>query len=138
MGDSMHVMNFRDLRVYQSARDSAQRVFRVSKTFPREEKYSLTDQIRRAARSVHSNIAEAWRKRKYPAAFVSKLSDADAEAAEVQSWLDSALDCEYVSQQVYDDFDDQYDHIGAQLHLMMRNSQQWCKNVASARTRHPK
>ena len=131
------VVNFRDLRVYQSARKYARRIFAVSTTFPREERYALTDQIRRASRSVHANVAEAWRKRRYPASFASKLSDADAEAAEVQSWLDSALDCHYIEQQLHDDLDDQYDHIGAQLNLMMEHSEKWCRNLANKRKPNP-
>ena len=133
MGESSSVVNFRDLRVYQAARQIARQIFAVSKCFPYEERYSLTDQIRRASRSVHANIAEAWRKRRYPASFVSKLSDADTEAAEVQSWLDSALDCEYIGQELHKEMDDQYDHIGAQLNLMMNNPDDWCRNVAKQR-----
>ncbi len=79
------IRDFRDLRVYQAARAGAKRIFEISRRFPAEEKYSLTDQVRRASRSVDANIAEAWRKRRYSAAFVSKLPDADSEAAEVQS-----------------------------------------------------
>ena len=88
METSSAVQCFRDLRVYQSAREAAREIFALTKRFPVEEKYSLTDQIRRASRSVHANIAEEWRKRRYPASFISKLSDSDTEAAEVQSWLD--------------------------------------------------
>jgi four helix bundle protein len=79
-----NIRHFRELEVYQLAMDNAMRIFEVSKLFPKEERYSLTDQIRRSSRSVCANIAEAWRKRRYPNAFVSKLSDADAEAAETQ------------------------------------------------------
>jgi four helix bundle protein len=81
--------HFRDLDVHKLALKAANEIFEISKRFPSEEKYSLTDQIRRSSRSVCANIAEAWRKRRYVAAFVNKLSDADAEAAETQSWLDS-------------------------------------------------
>ena len=86
MDESDKVLCFRDLRVYQAARECARQMFKLSKRFPVEERYALTDQIRRAARSVHANIAEGWKKRRYPASFVSKLTDADSEAGEVQSW----------------------------------------------------
>ena len=86
-----NIRHFRQLEVYQLAMDSVMQIFEVSKRFPPEEKYSLTDQIRRSSRSVCTNIAEAWRKRRYPNAFVSKLSDADAEAAETQVWLEYAV-----------------------------------------------
>src|SRR4030065_1848181 len=91
---------FKDLRVYQLAFESATLIFEVSKNWPKEERYSLTDQIRRSSRSVCSNIAEAWRKRLYVASFVSKLSDADAEAAETQVWLDLARACGYIDEAV--------------------------------------
>jgi four helix bundle protein len=118
--------SFRELRVYQAARAAAKCIFDISRRFPPEEKYSLTDQMRRASRSVGANVAEAWRKRRYVASFVSKLSDADGEAAEVQSWLDFAADCGYISQSERTGLDDQYDHIGAQLRLMMDGAQKWC------------
>ena len=86
-----------DLEVYRKAFDAAMRIFELSKGFPTEEKYSLTDQIRRASRSVCGNLAEAWRKRRYQAAFVSKLSDAESEAAETQVWLEFAVKCGYLS-----------------------------------------
>ncbi len=120
------VRSFRELRVYRVARASAKRIFDVTRRFPAEEKYSLTSQIRRASRSVCGNIAEAWRKRRYPAAFVSKLSDSDAEAAETRAWLDSALDCRYINQAEFKNLDDEYHHIGAQLRLMMDKPEKWC------------
>ena len=86
-----NIRHFRELEVYQLAVESAMRIFEVSKLFPVDEKYSLTDQIRRSSRSVCANIAEGWRKRRYPNAFVSKLSDADAESAETQVWLEFAV-----------------------------------------------
>ncbi|MBZ9729084.1 four helix bundle protein [Salegentibacter sp. JZCK2] len=86
----------KDLRVYQLSFEAGMDVFRLSKLFPREELYSLTDQIRRSSRSVSGNLAEAWRKRKYPKSFVSKLVDCEGEAAETQVWLDYALACEYI------------------------------------------
>src|ERR1041385_8521397 len=91
------IRSFRDMKVNQCARVESPRVFKLSQTFPREERFSLTDQIRRSSRSVKSMIAEAWGHRRYPAAFVSKLTDALGEATETQSWLDDALDCGYIS-----------------------------------------
>jgi four helix bundle protein len=88
-----------ELDVYRSTFDAAMEIFRVSKSFPREETYSLTDQIQRSSRSVCANIAEAWRKRRYEAAFISKLSDAEAEVAETQVWIEFAVNCEYVDRQ---------------------------------------
>ena len=85
-----------ELEVYKKAFDTAMEIFRMSKAFPKEETYSLTDQIRRSSRSVCANLAEAWRKRRYEAAFIAKLSDAEAEAAETQVWLEFAIRCEYV------------------------------------------
>src|SRR5690348_15134179 len=92
-----NIRSFKDLRVWQNAMDLAMLVFELSKRFPVEERYSLTDQIRRASRSVASNIAEAWRKRRYPAAFIAKLSDSESEAAETQTWTEFARRCGYLS-----------------------------------------
>jgi four helix bundle protein len=89
----------RDLKVYQLAYKLAMEIFHASKAFPKEEPYSLTDQIRRSSRSVVANIADAFRKRRYPNMFVSKLADSDAEATETQVWLDFARDCGYLPQQ---------------------------------------
>ncbi len=91
-------MDFKDLYAYQKAFDLAMYIFEISKTFPREEKYSLTDQIRRSSRSVCAQIAEAYRKRTYPKHFVSKLTDGDAENAETQVWLDFARSCQYINE----------------------------------------
>ena len=97
----MTIRDFKELQVYQRAFDSSLQIFNLSKCFPPEERYSLTDQMRRSSRSVCANIAEAWRKRRYPASFVSKLSDADAEAAETQVWLDQALACGYLNAEAH-------------------------------------
>ncbi len=90
------IQTHRDLDVYKKAFETAMKIFESSKTFPREETYSLTDQIRRSSRSVCANLAEAWRKRRYEAAFISKLSDVEAEAAETQVWLEFAVKCGYL------------------------------------------
>src|SRR4030095_12591278 len=95
----MRILRHQDLDVYRKAFELAMRIFELSKTFPREETYSLTDQVRRSSRSVCANLAEAWRKRRYEKAFVSKLSDVESDAAETQVWLEFALSCEYTSRE---------------------------------------
>ncbi len=114
-----------DLEVYQRAFDVAMKIFEVSKAFPREETYSLTDQIRRSSRSVCANIAEAWRKRRYPLAFVSKLSDSEAEAAETQTWLQFAVKCRYLSAADAKALYVEYDAIIGMLVSMIRQPDQW-------------
>jgi len=94
--NSRLVRAHRDLEVYKLAFEAAMQVFHLSKAFPKTETYSLTDQMRRSSRSVCANLAEAWRKRRYEAAFVSKLSDSEAEAGETQTWIEFAVECEYV------------------------------------------
>ena len=94
----MIVNRFEDLDVYQKALGVQREIFHLSKLFPKEERYSLTDQIRRSSRSVGANIAEAWHKRRYPAHFTSKLTDADAESAETRHWLQTGFDCEYLTE----------------------------------------
>ncbi len=91
------IRTHKDLEVYQMAYALAMEIFQLSQTFPREEKYSLTDQIRRSSRSVCANLAEGFRKRRYPAAFIAKIVDCQAEAAEVQTWLDFTRDCNYIN-----------------------------------------
>ena len=122
----MRVADYKDLHVYQLAFESAMEIFALSKKFPAEEKYSLTDQIRRSTRSVCTNIAEAWRKRRYQAAFASKLSDADAEAAETEVHLDFALRCGYLNPEQHAKLRDNYDHICAQLRKMSNAAASWC------------
>ena len=110
---------FRDLKVYKLSFDLVMNIFRLSKGFPKEEIYSLTDQIRRASRSVCTNIAEAYRKRVYPKHFVSKLTDADGECSETIVWLDFALHCEYISKENYELIINQYSEVGRMLGSMM-------------------
>ena len=124
MGKS-NIRHFRELEVYQLAMGTAMRIFEVSKLFPAEEKYSLTDQIRRSSRSVCANIAEGWRKSRYPNAFVSKLSDADAEAAETQVWLEFAVKCGYLDHKLFDELDGAYDHIMGKLVNMLTRPEEW-------------
>lgn len=110
---------FRDLKAYQLAYDLSMEVFRQSRHFPAEEKYSLTDQIRRASRSVAANIAEGYRKKRYPKMFVSKMADADGEATETQVWLDFARDCGYLSPQVQTKLTAGYEEVGRMLGSMI-------------------
>jgi four helix bundle protein len=112
---------FRDLTVYKKAFSLAMAIFSVSKSFPKDETYSLTDQIRRSSRSVCSNIAEGYRKRLYPAHFISKSSDADSENSETMVWLDFALQCGYISQEIHLEFEDRNLEIGKLLHHMINN-----------------
>lgn len=105
--------------------DYAMEIFSLTKNFPKEEKYSLVDQIRRASRSVSTNIAEAWRKRRYKAAFIAKLSDSEGEAAEVQVWLEFSFRCEYINSELRDKLDDAYDHIIAQIIRMIDEADKW-------------
>jgi four helix bundle protein len=114
-----------DLEVYQRAFAAAMRIFELSKKFPHEEKYSLIDQIRRASRSVCSNTAEGWRKRRYPAAFVSKLSDAEGESAECQVWLQFSVKCGYLERSEGEELYREYDAILGMLVNMSRNSDDW-------------
>ena len=128
----MAVKDHRELRVYQLAFESAVQIFEATKRFPAEERYSLTDQIRRSSRSVCANVAEAWRKRRYPKSFVSKLSDADAEATETIVWLEFALRFGYISDDAHRGLTDHYDHICGQLTLMMNEPHKWTPKSGGA------
>jgi four helix bundle protein len=114
-----------DLLVYQQAFAAAMRIFELSKSFPREERYSLTDQIRRSSRSVCANLAEAWRKRRYEAAFISKLGECEAEAAETQVWLQFASQCGYLDAKTTQDMTKEYDLIIGRLVKMLTNPKDW-------------
>jgi len=110
---------YKDLKVYQLAYKLAMDIFNFSKSFPKEERYSLTDQIRRSSRSVAANIAEGFRKRRYPNMFVSKMADADSETAETQVWLDFACDCGYLSKEHHHELIIGYEDIGKMLGSMI-------------------
>ena len=127
--DAELIENYTDLRVYKVAFESAVHIFELSRKWPPEEKYSLTDQIRRSSRSVCVNLAEAWRKRRYPAHFVSKLSDSDAEAAETEVWLDFALRLSYLNKEHHTELRDHYDHICRMLANMITNPEPWCRRA---------
>ena len=120
------IRHFRDLDVYRRAFDAAMKIFEISKSFPVEEKYSITDQIRRASRSVCSNIAEAWRKRKYIAVFKNKITDAMSEASETQCWLEFCFACHYLDKENFEYLDSEYEQIIAMLNSMDMNAKKFC------------
>src|SRR6266550_4061725 len=120
-----HISSYEELRVYQKPMAAAMRIFELTKKFPIEERYSLTDQIRRCSRSVCSNIGEAWRKRRYPAHFVSKLSDSEGEAEETRVWLEFSWRCGYMPQSEAASLDNEYDQIIGQLVRMIDRPDQW-------------
>lgn len=122
------ISTFRDLQVYQLGFELQQEIFRISKHVPADERYSLVDQIRRSSRSVGANIAEAWHKRAYMAHFVSKLTDADAEQAETQHWLGTALACEYLSEQTHRELFENYLRVGQKLGSMIAAPEKFCRN----------
>jgi four helix bundle protein len=111
----------KSLKVYQLSYRLAMEIFEITKTFPKEERYSLTDQIRRSLRSVPANISEAYRKRQYPNAFVAKLSDSDAECAETQTWLDFSKDCGYINSETCSRLNLEYEEVGRMLGGMISN-----------------
>jgi four helix bundle protein len=120
-----NIRSYRDLRVYQAAMDLAMEIFELTKNFPKEETYSLVDQIRKSSRSVCANLSEAWRKRRYQAAFVSKLSDSETEAAETQVWLEFSLRCGYIDEEIFKNLDQRYEHILSQLVTMIMAPDSW-------------
>lgn len=121
----MKIRSHADLDVYKMAFNAAQEIFRFSSNFPKEERYSLTDQIRRSSRSICANLAEAFRKRKYPKAFVSKLSDAEAEAAETQVWIHFAFTCNYLNKEDCEILYREYNQIIGKLVNMALKPESW-------------
>ena len=119
------IVRHQDLEVYKKAFSAAMRIFELSKSFPKEETYSLTDQIRRSSRSVCANIAEAWRKRRYEAAFISKISDAEGESAETQTWLEFAVRCNYLDKETGRELFKEYDEVISMLVAMIAKSHLW-------------
>ena len=122
------IKSFRDLKVYQRALSEAKKIFLITKGFPREEMYSLTDQIRRASRAVGAILAEGWARRRYKAAFINKVNESLAEAMETQAWLDHALACEYIDKKQHRELDDAWQHIGAMLNRMIDRADDFCKS----------
>ena len=123
--DYMKISNCGELKVYQLSFDCAMKIFSYSRNFPREERYSLVDQMRRSSRSVAANISEAFRKRRYEKAFISKLSDSEGEAAETQVWLDFSLSCKYIDKEIHDMLFNKYDHIIAMIVNMINQPGKW-------------
>src|SRR2546423_4331232 len=123
--------SFRELKVYEKAREAAKQVFVVSKEFPREERFALTDQMRRSSRAVKAILAEAWARRRYKAAFINKIDEALGEANETQSWLDDALDAQYLSAADFRDLNERYQAIGGMLSRMIDRADDFCKHAPS-------
>lgn len=121
----MKIRSHRELEVYILSFQTAMKIFELTKKFPKEETYSLTDQIRRSSRSVCANLAEAFRKRRYPKSFVSKLSDSESEAAETQTWLDFSLSCEYITEIEHYALNETYDKILGKLVNMSLHPENW-------------
>ena len=119
---------FRDLIVYQKSYQLALEIFDITKKYPKEEKYSLVDQIRRSSRSIPANIAEAWIKRKYPKSFVSKLLDSLAEESETEVWIDMSFDINYIDKDLHDSLIERYQEIAKMLNSMINNPEKFCKN----------
>ena len=125
VGENRLMGSFRDLKVYQKAFKLAMDIFKMTKDFPEEEKYALTTQVRKSSRSVCSSIGEGYRKRKYQAHFVSKMTDSDMENSETQVWLDFSLSCKYISRDVYKEYFERSEEIGRMLNHMIENPEKY-------------
>ena len=121
----MKIRSHKELDVYNLAFSASMQIYQLTKDFPKEEKFALSDQMRRSSRSVCANLAEAFRKRRYPKAFVAKLSDSEGEAAETQVWLDYSLECNYISKNIYDELFQKYNHIIGKLVNMSLQPEKW-------------
>ncbi|MEO8354674.1 MAG: four helix bundle protein [Chloroflexota bacterium] len=126
MSGLTHAKSFRDLIVYQKSRQLSRDILKLTKSFPKEEMYSLTDQIRRSSRSIGANIAEAWAKRRYEKHFISKLTDSDGEQMETQHWVETALDCEYIDSKTSSQLIQNCLEIGRMLGGMMDKAEMFC------------
>ncbi|MCG2587276.1 four helix bundle protein [Rhodohalobacter sulfatireducens] len=122
-----YVDSFRDLEVYKLSRELASTIFEITKRFPNEEKFSLTDQVRRSSRSIGAQIAEAWAKRRYVKHFISKLTDADGEQQETQHWIEVALDCEYINKDEAEQLISEYQKLGRMIGAMINKASTFCK-----------
>jgi four helix bundle protein len=120
------ISSYRDLILYQKAYNLAMEIFDLTKSYPKEEKYSLTDQIRRSSRSVTVNIAESWAKKRYVKSFVNKLSDSLGEEYETEVWLDYSKDCKYITEQTHSDLISRYDEVRKMLISMINHPDKWC------------
>jgi four helix bundle protein len=119
------IESYKELRVFQKAMNAAMKIFDSTKNFPAKEKYSMVDQIRRSSRSVCANLAEAWRKRRYRAAFIAKLSDSESEACETQVWIEFAKRCNYLDETVCAEMDAEYEQIMGQIVKMINTADNW-------------
>ncbi len=124
------IESFRDLEVYKLALKESKKIFVMTKEFPKEEKYSLTDQIRRSSRAVNALVAESWARRLYKAAFINKVNEALGEAMETQAWLDHVLACEYINSNFFDEIDDAWQHVGAMLNRVIQRADDFCKSAS--------
>jgi four helix bundle protein len=123
------IRSFRDLDVYKLGLEEARKIFSVTKSFSAEERYSLTDQIRRSSRAVNAMVAEGWARRRYPASFVNKINEALGEAMETQAWLDHALACSYISAERHRELDEAWQHMGAMLNRMIEKQADFCRSA---------
>jgi len=128
MEKKKEINHFRDLLVYQQAFEKANEIYEITKSYPKAEMFSMTDQIRRSSRSVCSNIAESWRKRRYKAMFISKLADSMMEASETQTWLEFSLKYQFVDKKTFDYLDTSYENIIKMLNSMIMNANKFCFN----------
>ena len=126
--EKIYVESFRDLIVYRKAKTVSRIIFGLSKTFPKDETYSLTDQIRRSSRSIGAQIAEAWGKRRYKKHFISKLTDSDSEQLETQHWVGEAADCKYITKEQENDLIEKLSEIGRMLNSMMNKADKFCSS----------
>jgi len=126
MSELKHAGSFRDLIVYQKSRKLAKKIKEITQSFPRDEKFSLVDQVRRSSRAIGANIAESWAKRRYEEHFISKLTDSDGEQMETQHWIGTALDCEYVDQKTNDQLIEKCLEVGRMLNGMMDKADMFC------------
>ncbi|HEU0004679.1 MAG TPA: four helix bundle protein [Terriglobia bacterium] len=123
------IKSFRDLEVYKLGLEEARKIFLLTKSFSTQERYALTDQIRRSSRAVNAMIAEGWARRRYPSAFVNKMNEAMGEAMETQAWLDHALACSYIDLNQHHQFDVGWQHIGAMLNRMIEKQADFCRSA---------
>lgn len=126
----MKYKGYKDLKVYQIAYKLSMEIFNITKSFPKDERYSLTDQLRRSSRSITANIAEAWKKRRYTKLFVNKLIDSAGEAGETEVWLDYSKDCGYIREEKYNGLISGYDEVNRMLHGMISKPEKFCGNTA--------
>ncbi len=124
------IRSFREMDVYNLALKEAAKIFKITKEFPKEEKYSLTDQIRRSSRAVNALVAEARARRRYKAAFINKINEALGETMETQAWLDHAFACEYIHSILFDEIDDAWQHVGAMLNRVIQRADDFCKSAS--------